>query len=188
MKLNLGCGYKKRDGFHNVDMFADCTPDEVVDLEHFPWPWPDDSVDEVIMSHVLEHLGAETGVYFNIFRELYRVCQHDAVLNITVPHPRHDTFLADPTHVRPITVDGLSMFSRRQCEIWIRDGMANSPIALMVGVDFEITQTTIVLDRDWRARYDSGKISNNDMVRAIREYNNVIQETNIVMRAVKRYD
>jgi len=66
--------------------------------------------------------------------------------------------------------------------------MANSPIALMVGVDFEITQTTIVLDRDWRARYDSGKISNNDMVRAIREYNNVIQETNIVMRAVKRYD
>jgi len=95
MKLNLGCGYKKRDGFHNVDMFADCTPDEVVDLEHFPWPWPDDSVDEVIMSHVLEHLGAETGVYFNIFRELYRVCQHDAVLNS--PFPIRVTIPSSPT-------------------------------------------------------------------------------------------
>lgn len=188
MKLNLGCGYKKRDGFHNVDMFPDCAPDEVADLEHFPWPWSDDSVDEVVMSHVLEHLGAETEVYFNVFRELYRVCQHDAVVNITVPHPRHDTFLADPTHVRPITIDGLSMFSRRQCEIWIRDGMANSPIALMVGVDFEIKQTTIVLDKEWNQRYEAGKIENIDLIRAMRDYSNVILETNIVMRAVKRYD
>jgi len=188
MKLNLGCGFQKRDGFHNVDKFPDCSPDAVVDLERFPWPWPDDSVDEVVMRHVLEHLGADTEVYFNIFRELYRVCCHEAVVHITVPHPRHDTFLADPTHVRPITIDGLSMFSRRQCEIWIRDGNANTPIALMVGVDFEITQTTIVLDKDWKTRYDQGEFSNVEMVRAIREYNNVVLETSVVMRAVKQYD
>ena len=188
MKLNLGCGFNKREGFHNVDKFPDCAPDAVVDLESFPWPWADDSVDEVVMSHVLEHLGAETDVYFNIFRELYRVCCHDAELIITVPHPRHDTFIVDPTHVRPITVDGLSMFSRRQCEIWVRDGVANSPIALMVGVDFDIKQTTIVLDDDWKQRYESGKISNIEMVRAMREYNNVVLETRIVMRTVKRYD
>ena len=188
MKLNLGCGFRKRDGYHNVDKFADCMPDEIVDLEQFPWPWPDDSVDEVVMSHVLEHLGAETAVYFNIFRELHRVCRHGAVLDITVPHPRHDTFIADPTHVRPITIDGLSMFSRRQCEEWIRDGHANTPIAVMIGVDFEITRTTIVLDNDWRSRYETGKVSNIEMVRAMRELSNVVQETRIVMRAVKRYD
>lgn len=188
MKLNLGCGFRKRDGYRNVDKFEGCSPDEIVDLERFPWPWPDDSVDEVVMSHVLEHLGAETEVYFNIFRELYRVCQHGAVVNITVPHPRHDTYMADPTHVRPITIDGLSMFSRRQCEAWIRDGNANTPIAIMTGVDFEMTQNTIVLEKDWRSRYDLGKVSNLEMARAIKELNNVVVETNIVLRAVKRYD
>ena len=188
MKLNLGCGFSKLGGYHNVDRFPECTPDEVVDLECFPWPWPDDSVDEVVMTHVLEHLGAETEVFFNIFRELYRVCQHGAALRITVPHPRHDTFIADPTHVRPITIDGLSMFSRRQCEEWIRDGHANTPVAIMVGVDFEITENTLVLDKDWRSRYDLGKVSNLEMARAIRELNNVVQEVKIVLRAVKRYD
>jgi len=188
MKLNLGCGFSKLDGYHNVDKFSDCAPDAVVDLECFPWPWPDDSVDEVVMTHVLEHLGAETEIYFNIFRELYRVCRHGATLRITVPHPRHDTFIADPTHVRPITIDGLSMFSRRQCEAWIRDGHANTPIAIVVGVDFEIVQTTIVLDKDWRSRYDLGKVSNLEMARAIRELNNVVLETQIILRAVKRYD
>jgi predicted SAM-dependent methyltransferase len=53
MKLNLGCGLYKLDGFRNVDKFAACDPNEVVDLEVFPWPWADDSVDEVVMSHVL---------------------------------------------------------------------------------------------------------------------------------------
>jgi predicted SAM-dependent methyltransferase len=188
MKLNLGCGFRKRDGYRNVDNFAECAPDELVDLECFPWPWPDDSVSEVLMSHVLEHLGATTQVYFDIFRELYRVCRHDAVVRIIVPHPRHDTYIADPTHVRPITVDGLSMFSRRQCEEWIRDGHANTPIAIMLGVDFEMTQTTIVLDKEWHSRYETGKVSNIEMVRAIKELNNVVQETTIVMRVVKRYD
>ena len=188
MKLNLGCGFKKLDGYRNVDKFPECAPDEVVDLECFPWPWPDDSVEEVVMTHVLEHLGADVEVYFNIIRELYRVCRHDAELRIVVPHPRHDSFTADPTHVRPITIDGLSMLSRRQCEEWIRDGHANSPIAIMIGVDFEMKQYTIALDKDWRSRYDLGKVSNIEMARAIREMNNVVQETQIILQAVKRYD
>ena len=58
MRFNLGCGFNKRDGFINVDRFADCAPDEIVDLEKIPWPWPDDSAEEIQMIHVLEHLGA----------------------------------------------------------------------------------------------------------------------------------
>ena len=90
MKLNLGCGNYKMDGFFNVDKFAYCEPDEVVDLEVFPWPWADNAVDEVVMSHVLEHLGQETKVYFGIIKELYRVCGDGAEVRIAVPHPRHD--------------------------------------------------------------------------------------------------
>jgi hypothetical protein len=188
MRINLGCGYRKRDGFHNVDKYAGCAPDEVVDLESFPWPWPSDSVDEVVMSHVLEHLGATPDVYFGVFRELYRVCRHEATVHITVPHPRHDTFLADPTHVRPVTVDGLAMFSRRLCEEWIRDGRANTPIALMIGVDFEIVSTALALEPIWRSKLELKKITEVELLLAMKERSNVVVETTIVLRAVKPCD
>jgi hypothetical protein len=188
MRINFGCGYRKRDGYHNVDKFPGCAPDEVADLECFPWPWPSDSVDEAVMTHVLEHLGATPEAYFNVFRELYRVCRHDARVHITVPHPRHDTFLGDPTHVRPVTIDGLAMFSRRQCEEWIRDGRANTPVAVMIGVDFEIEATSLVLEPIWRSRLELKKITEAELLLAIRERNNVVVETTAVLRAVKRRD
>ena len=111
LKLNLGCGSKKLDGYLNVDKFGE--PDMVFDLETFPWPWEDSSVSKILLSHVLEHLGQDTDIYLNIIKELYRVCKNNAEILVIVPHPRHDTFMTDPTHVRPITVDGLIMFSKK---------------------------------------------------------------------------
>ena len=51
--------------------------------------------------------------------------------------PPLDDFRTDPTHVRSITPRTLSMFSRRNGEAWQRLGYANTPPALMTGVDFE---------------------------------------------------
>ena len=36
-KLNLGCGFDKRDGFVNADNFAECEPDIHIDIEQTPW-------------------------------------------------------------------------------------------------------------------------------------------------------
>jgi predicted SAM-dependent methyltransferase len=105
MRLNLGCGNRKLQGWRNVDKVPDCSPDELVDLEQLPWPWPDNSVDEIFLSHVLEHLGQATDVYLGIIKELYRVCRDGATITIIVPHPRHDHFLTDPTHVRAVTAE-----------------------------------------------------------------------------------
>ena len=33
MKLNLGCGFDKREGWLNVDSFAECQPDQFLDIE-----------------------------------------------------------------------------------------------------------------------------------------------------------
>ena len=186
MRLNLGCGFNKLDGFVNVDANADCEPDEVSDLESLPWPWPDNSVDQVVMTHVLEHLGESPAVYIGIIKELYRNCQPDGHVIITVPHPRHDTFIIDPTHVRPITPEGLSMFSRRNCEHWIETGAANTPLALMHDVDFELESSDAVLDQPWRSKLELGSMTEAEMVLAIRQYNNVVRETKIVLRAVKK--
>ena len=53
LRLNLGCGMNHIEGFLNVDRFGE--PDLRHDLEVFPWPWPDDSVCEIMLEHVLEH-------------------------------------------------------------------------------------------------------------------------------------
>ena len=61
LRLNLGCGMNRLDGYVNVDRYGE--PDLRHDLEVVPWPWPDDSVSEVLLKHVLEHLGRDPSVY-----------------------------------------------------------------------------------------------------------------------------
>lgn len=185
MKLNLGCGARKRPGWHNVDIEAACEPDEVVDLERTPWPWPDDSVDEVLMSHVLEHLGAATSVFLNIMRELHRVCRQGAIVHVHVPHPRHDEYLADPTHVRPILPETLAMFSRERCLAWQARGAANTPLALYLGVDFETTRVNMHLDDAWLERADAGQLTRTDLEHAVNTHNNVIKQIDIDLEVKK---
>ena len=93
MKLNMGCGHNKREGYVNVDMSPVCNPDVVWDLETLPWPWQDNSVDGVLFNHSLEHLGQIARVFLGMMKELYRVCRDGAEIEINVPHPRHDNFI-----------------------------------------------------------------------------------------------
>ena len=118
MKLNLGCGSKIYDGYINVDKFDIYNVDIQHDLEKFPYPFEDNSVEEIILSHVLEHIGQDPDIFIKILKEFYRICKNHALIKIVVPHPRHDDFLSDPTHVRPVTVLGLSLFDKSQNEKW----------------------------------------------------------------------
>ncbi|MGB2924670.1 MAG: tetratricopeptide repeat protein, partial [Limnothrix sp.] len=183
LKLHLGCGYKILDGYINVDKFGD--PDLVFDLETFPWPWEDNSVGEIIMHHVLEHLGQETQVYLKIIQELYRVCKHNAVIDVRVPHPRHDNFITDPTHVRIITPEGLNMFSKKSNDIWKAEGAANTTLGLYLDVDFEVQQTTYVPSFDWNAKLTNQEVTNQEVFEASTKYNNVFEEICMKLVAIK---
>lgn len=185
MKLNLGCGQHKVPGWVNVDHSPACAPDVVLDLETLPWPWPDDSVDEVVLRHVLEHLGATPAKYFGVIKELWRVCRDGALVRITVPHPRHDDFLDDPSHVRPVTVAGLQLLSRKANEEWIAIGAANTPLAMQLGVDFDVVQVENMLDEPWASKMQSGGITEAEILQDAKRYNNVIKELRIVLKAIK---
>jgi len=183
LKLNLGSGRSPQPGYVNVDKFGD--PDLKWDLEVFPWPWPDNSVSEILMSHVLEHLGAAADTFIGIMKELYRVCEPGAKIHIAVPHPRHDHFIGDPTHVRPVTPGMLKLFSRRENLRWQKMDSANTPLALYHGVDFEVSDLQYVLEEPYSREFREGKLKPEDVDALLRKYNNVASEIRITLDVVK---
>jgi predicted SAM-dependent methyltransferase len=185
MRLNLGCGNRKFPGWVNTDKVAACNPDQVVDLESLPWPWPDDSVEEVMLSHVLEHLGQATDVYLGLIKELYRVCRDGAKITVIVPHPRHDHFLNDPTHVRAVTEEGLNMFSQASNRKLMALGAANTPLGVYMNVDFALQNVTYDLDDVWLGKAQRGEVTPAELQYAKATYSNVVTQTTIILRAIK---
>jgi SAM-dependent methyltransferase len=83
IRLNLGCGDKKLAGYLNVDVC--CEPDLHFDLTQFPWPWADNTIDEVFSSHFLEHV-----VDFNrTILEIHRILKPGGIIHFRVPHFRN---------------------------------------------------------------------------------------------------
>ena len=146
MKLNLGCGSKILNGYTNVDKFDYYKPDIVHDLEKFPYPFEDNSVEEIILSHVLEHIGQDPDTFNEIIKEFYRICKNDAIINIAVPHPRHDSFISDPTHVRPITLLSLRLYDQKLNKKWEENKVANTPLGLIHNVNFQIISVQYIVD------------------------------------------
>jgi hypothetical protein len=179
----MGCGHNKRSGYVNVDLATACAPDIVCDLESLPWPWPDNSVDEVVFNHSLEHLGQNSGTFLGIIKELYRICRNNAKVEINVPHPRHDNFLDDPTHVRAISPALLSLFDRDLNDEWKRVGVANTPLAHYLDVDFRIVSTLVVLSEPYSKQYEDKVLSDMEINVMIRERNNIASEHRIVIVA-----
>ena len=114
-----------------------------------------------------------------------RVCRHDALVTIMVPHVRSDAFLADPTHVRPIMAEGLALFDQRANRHWLEKQQSNTPLGLMLGVDFRIEAVDLLLSEPWIAKLKSGEITESDIDDAARTYGNVVDEVTIRWRVVK---
>ena len=184
-KLNLGCGFDKREGWLNVDGFAECEPDRLMDIEQTPWDLPTDGFEHVLLKHVLEHVGADFATFAAVMRELYRVTRPDGRLEVHVPHVRHDTYWSDPTHVRAFTPLTFQMLSKRQNREWVAARANYTMLALLMDVDFELVSIVQVYDPRIIERLNSGALTV-EQARDIgmREWN-AIRELQVVMRPVK---
>ncbi len=98
LKLDLGCGINKKEGFLGVDARKFKGVDKVADLTK-KWPWKTGSVDEVHCSHTVEHFTAKERIHF--VNELYRVLKPNAKATIVVPHWASQRAYGDLTHQWP---------------------------------------------------------------------------------------
>ncbi len=185
IRLNLGCGQNLMEGYINVDKYASFSPDVIWDLEVTPWPFETDSVDEINLRHVLEHLGAQTEVFLSIMKELYRVCAPNAVVHIAVPHPRSDGFSGDPTHVRPINENIMSLFSQQKNREWKELGWPNTPLGTYLDIDFDIESLGYSLMPYWGTKYQNGELNPDELEFAKNTYFNVVNEITMDLRAIK---
>jgi hypothetical protein len=99
LKLNLGCGKSKLDGYLGVDTvkFGD-NVDVVQDLTK-PWPWADNSVEQIQMSHVMEHFTAKERAH--VVNEMWRVLVNKGTAYIITPYWCSNRAYGDMTHQWP---------------------------------------------------------------------------------------
>jgi hypothetical protein len=81
-RLNLGCGFDRRDGYLNVDLHAFHEPDLVADVRDLSM-LPAAAYDEILAQDVLEHLGRTDVV--PTLREWARLLRPGGVLILRVP-------------------------------------------------------------------------------------------------------
>lgn len=132
VKYDLACGQSPREGFEGVDLLAPNVQYRV-DLFKFPWPWMDNSVDELHSSHFIEHIPAREieerdldlsrcaaaalpegsvqkdflgkDMMFAFFDECWRILRKDGKMQVICPALRSNRAFQDPTHRRFIPAE-----------------------------------------------------------------------------------
>lgn len=116
MKLNLGAGIHRKDGFISIDLSPEYNPDIVADLNN-PLPFDNDSIDEIYASHILEHIRNIIG----LMNECYRVLKVGGIFDIIVPSILKPIYaFCDPTHVNFLCRESFDYYSDDNRYEWLQ--------------------------------------------------------------------
>lgn len=181
-KLNISLAGTKIDGTKLVGEHADA--DIKINWQTFPWPWDDNTVEEITLDHVLETI-EETQTFKKLWQEIHRICKNDAKINVISLHPFHERYIGDPNCVRPIVPRTLAMLSKQNNKRWAEQKYLASRLGDELNVDFEITSARFGLDPIWIKRMQEKKMTEQELPFAIRTYNNVAQENYLELKVIK---
>ena len=169
LKLNIGCGRNILEGWENIDSARLPGVDVVADLDRCadqPLPYADNSVDEFLLSHVIEHIRHP----LPLMQELYRIARPGARLVIRVPHGASDDAHEDPTHLRPYFQGSFAYFS--QLAYWRADYGYRG--------DWELRKLTLFVDPA-----EHSGCSQEEILDRMRRMRNVVREMMAEMEAIK---
>jgi len=110
LKLDLGCGDAKPEGYVGIDKEPGPQVDVVHDLEQ-GIPYPDNSADEIRANHVLEHLSDKE----KIMTEVWRVLKPGGQFVFEVPSTKGEGAFNHPGHV--------SYWNKSAFAFWTQDNL-----------------------------------------------------------------
>lgn len=168
-KLHLGCGKTILPDWLNVDCVDSPGVDLVFDLDTCstnPFPLPDNSIEVILASHLLEHIAHP----LPLMQELYRIAKPEAKATFYLPYGSSDDAFEDPTHVRPYFLNSFGYFS--QPYYWRAD----------YGYRGDWKVETIILSIS--AAKHSGRLTQ-DIMADIMTLRNVVSEMSVELTAVK---
>jgi SAM-dependent methyltransferase len=127
-ELLLGCGNSRLKKLHptngsphwskltTLDFDDSCNPDVVHDLEQLPYPFEDNSFDEIHAYEVLEHIGdqGDWKKLFDQFSEIFRILKPGGFLYAMVPMWNSIWAFGDPSHRRVISKATLAFLSQEE--------------------------------------------------------------------------
>lgn len=114
LKLNLGAGKSRMDGYLSVDSIPFEGLDVVADLRGV-WPWGANTVSDINLSHVLEHFTGDERVH--IFNEMYRVLAPEGRAVIVTPHWASQRAYGDFTHKWPPVCEFLYYYLSKEWRV-----------------------------------------------------------------------
>jgi SAM-dependent methyltransferase len=98
-----------------IDIDPNCKPDIIWDLNVLPYPFDDNTFDEIHAMDVLEHLGQQGDykAFFAQFSELHRIIKPAGIICGLVPAWDSPWAFGDPGHTRVITRGTLLFLSQK---------------------------------------------------------------------------
>jgi SAM-dependent methyltransferase len=92
--LDVGCGINKYPGAVGVDNNPRSRADVLADLDHIPYPFRDNSFDQLRAVHVIEHVADVV----RSMEEFWRLVRPGGLVVIVTPHYTDFSSFCDPTH------------------------------------------------------------------------------------------
>ena len=173
VKVNLACVQTRADGFLGIDKVKTDATDIVHDLEEYPWPFENNSVDEIACSHYVEH----TKDLIKFMDEICRILKSPYTNNkgeeikskatIIAPYYSSIRCWQDPTHIRAISEYSFLYFNKK----WRTDNKLDH---YGIQSDFDFTYG-YQLDPVWANRSEDARVF------AIKHYINVILDIHVVL-------
>ena len=174
MKLDLACGNNKQEGFIGVDITREGTQADTEWnlLKSFPWPYEDNSIDEVFCSHFLEHIPHGNGFndpFFDFFNEVWRILKPGGKATFITPYYTSMRAFQDPTHQRYITEATYAYLDRK----WRED---NKLLYYPINTDFK------VISYDYIYHDDSKNIEKADQEFGLKHFWNVGADMRVILQ------
>lgn len=162
-RVDLACGQNKTPNFFGVDIVKTKEVDLVWDLEKYPWPFPDNCVDEAVCNHYIEH----TKDIMKFMNEVYRILVPGAKITIRAPYYNSMRAWQDPTHTRAISEATFLYYNKE----WRKQNkLDHYPIKCDFDFSFGYDFTP-----DWAMRSEEARAF------AVRHYTNVVSDIQVIL-------